>query len=834
VFTWAAWAVLRSSPLPSRESPPATLNSCVKSSIPLTAFYPPALLPSFPPTALQQQWDAETAFSAAMTASHHSAASSSSNGLTSIRSLALVVLLLCVAAFNSDSAGAAALRCLNPSPPTTLLSNGFPLPSAPLSLWQNALYQLPFRLNFTAQISTVRLLTANATARITARAALYDAGSNLIAQSELLDVAAGTGDRELVFRLPEAVTVAAGDYSVAVWFAPQSGSTPSQVPLVMTASSYARWSEPQPGRGFLSVNGEFPSFLAAAAIVNSSTASAPHVQLHGSRCSSLQPPAIALEQAMQSVLDRLRDKHGAGGPPAMGAAIIQMFSLTSYNIIPVPAKARCPFVPVGLTVSGVRRVDSRVAEPVQAEDLWSQHAAAAPITALLINMAVRAGSLRFNSTVKSVFPYLPWSDEPQPANCSCSSRPVSGRGFFGLSPLSCNSSIHRSWLRVTMTHLLTHTAGLAALMPLVANGIMEEEWQLETTGQAENCTAYPLPSRRLQLQYMLRLELPHPPPSISQPSSDRAASPLDHVLLGLVLEELHAQPWETIVQSLFDDLGMSSAGFGLPAAAVPLDQLAQQPSGHELGSDGRLHSTDWHLPAAFAPSLGSVHASLMDTARLMACELQEGRDMTYYGLPLPPTRWPTADAPPYLLTAADWSMAHAQASFPPSTPVPSPQSLSSFSLVYEPGTEGQPHLLKADTDGRWTSRVQLRPRLDPPVAVIVTANAAQPGDAAAVEAVQALQTLYDAWQWQQQNRVDVPPAASTGSSADGAAGEANAAGSHFVLLLAVTASFTILSALACLLCIRSFDQRNTRGVEDDRQPLAATTPAASLAEPLLS
>ena len=773
----------------------------------------------------------------AMTASHHSTSSSNRRlcPLLLLYPVLVVVLsLLLPSAF-------AALTCLNPSPPTTLLSNGpAPGPSATISVWQDVYYQLPFRLESVVQISYVLLVAAHPVQRVIGRAAVYDSASSLLAQSELLNVAPGAGQRALPFRLPEAFTAAAGDYKVAFWFSPPSGGLASQLQLAMTAS-YARSVQPQPGRGFEAVKGSFPPVLAAAAIVNSSTASAPHVQLQGSRCSNAQPPyAIALVPGMQAVLGRLRDKYGT---PAMGAAILQMPTLISYNRIPVPAKARCPFVPLAVAVSGVRRADSRQPEAVQPDDLWSQSAAAAPITALLISMAVRAGRLQLDATVQSVFRYLPWSGQPQPAECSCSSRPVPGRGFFGLSPLSCNSSIHPSWQTVTLTHLLTHSAGLAALMPaFVGNGsggggIVDEEWRLEATGQAENCTAYPLPSRRLHLQRLLGLPLPSPPPSISLPSRDRMPSPLEHVLLGLVLEELHARPWEAVVQSLFEDLGMASAGFGPPAAAVPLDQSAPQPFGHEYGSDGRLHSTDWHLPQAFAPSLGSLHASLMGTAPIMACELQEGRDLSYYGLPLPPSSWPTADAPPYLLTAADWLTAHAQASFPSGASVLSAQTLSSFSLLPEPGTEGQLRLLRADTDGRWTSRVQLRPQLDQPVAVIVTANAFQPGDEAAMEAVEALQTLYDAWQWQQLNRIPTAAAASSSSSgADVAAGQANSAGSSFVLMMTLAAVVTILVALCCLLLLRRYDQHSSLSGDDDPllQPASIIPPAASRAAPLLS
>jgi CubicO group peptidase (beta-lactamase class C family) len=297
-------------------------------------------------------------------------------------------------------------------------------------------------------------------------------------------------------------------------------------------------------------------------------------------------------------------------------------------------------------------------------------------------MQLEAGRLQLNTTVMEIFPYLPLTGRPRLGACGCQAE----QGYFARSPYACNTTFHPSWQNVTVVHLLTHSSGLEAINgQLEFNSVALDERALEASSQQESCSGYPLPSRRLHLQNLFQLAIPSPPGSLDTPGSVGWADVTDFVVLGAVLEELHSEPWEAIIQrELFDPLGMSTAGFGVPAAQVPLSRRAVQPYGHRNGDDG-LHSTDEDRAHAWAPASG-VHASMADWARWTACHVFDDRDAS---AALSPSN--SSDSPG-LLRASWWRFLHR------------PYVFAGSPAVHVPYTPSALEQLASNADGSYLNR----------------------------------------------------------------------------------------------------------------------------------
>ena len=94
----------------------------------------------------------------------------------------------------------------------------------------------------------------------------------------------------------------------------------------------------------------------------------------------------------------------------------------------------------------------------------------------------------------------------------------------------------------------------------------------------------------------------------------------NYIIAGAMLENLFNQSWEDLItQYLFQPLGMTSAGFGSPAAGGK-----PQPWGH-YNNNGIYAPTDGDNPLTYGPA-GTVHASLEDWGKFIRLYLtgQEG------------------------------------------------------------------------------------------------------------------------------------------------------------------------------------------------------------------
>ncbi len=165
--------------------------------------------------------------------------------------------------------------------------------------------------------------------------------------------------------------------------------------------------------------------------------------------------------------------------------------------------------------------------------------------------------------------------------------------------------MHADYRDVTIEHLLAHRAGFSG----------ETEAPGMSLADMHGLTS-PLPEQRLAY---LRLILAEPP--AYRPGTKSQYSNRSYIVAGAIAERLGGSSWEELITGrLFRPLGMRTAGFGPMASPGQTDQ----PWPH-LARDGRPVP----IPGADNPKLvgpaGTVHASLTDWGRYVACHLRAGR-----------------------------------------------------------------------------------------------------------------------------------------------------------------------------------------------------------------
>jgi CubicO group peptidase (beta-lactamase class C family) len=212
-------------------------------------------------------------------------------------------------------------------------------------------------------------------------------------------------------------------------------------------------------------------------------------------------------------------------------------------------------------VAGIRRVGSDA--PIQVGDRFHIGSCTKAMTATLVGMLVDQGLLNWSSTIRDIFP-------------------------------EHARSIHADFATVTLSHLLTHRAGLPHDAPW---------WGLRGRTPTEQ--------RRGLFSRMLK------DPPLTKPGTTYAYSNVDYALAGLMAEQVTGKPWETLMRErLFSPLGMTTAGFGPPGA----EGRTNEPWGHRE-IDGQLRP----MLEDNAPSLGpagTVHLSLPDWAKFAALHLR--------------------------------------------------------------------------------------------------------------------------------------------------------------------------------------------------------------------
>ena len=213
--------------------------------------------------------------------------------------------------------------------------------------------------------------------------------------------------------------------------------------------------------------------------------------------------------------------------------------------------------------TGVRKLGSD--EEVTTDDLWHLGSCTKSMTATLAGMLVDEGKLSWHTTIGEVFPDL-------------------------------QGSMRQSWHHVTLEQLLTHRSGAPEHPPV-------DLW-----AEALEQKGTPTEQRLAILRGMVCQQ-----PEVTH-GKKFIYSNEGYAIAGAMIERVTGSSWEDLLRErLFEPLGMTTAGFGAPAAHGKVNQ----PWGH-LGEVGELRPVPPGPMADNPPAIGpaaTVHASLADFAR---------------------------------------------------------------------------------------------------------------------------------------------------------------------------------------------------------------------------
>jgi len=237
-------------------------------------------------------------------------------------------------------------------------------------------------------------------------------------------------------------------------------------------------------------------------------------------------------------------------------------------------------------VVGLRKAGTEVA--ATADDKWHLGSDTKAMTACLVASLVERGRLKWETTVEEVFPDLAASMSP-------------------------------AFRKINLLELLSHRAGLPANL----------FWGLLPRTQT------------IREQRLAALKAASTVNLDSEPGTKYLYSNLGYVIAGAIAERTADGSWEELIsRTVFQPLGMESAGFGGVGTPGQIDQ----PWGH--GADGRPvkdNGPEVDNPPVLGPA-GRVHCTLGDWARFIADQLRGARGQT--GL-LKPETYRILQAPPF-------------------------------------------------------------------------------------------------------------------------------------------------------------------------------------------
>ncbi len=252
---------------------------------------------------------------------------------------------------------------------------------------------------------------------------------------------------------------------------------------------------------------------------------------------------VQSDTRIERVLDPVRDTHHL---PGLIGAIFTGNRLTAIGAV------------------GIRKIGA--AQPIKATDQVHLGSCTKAMTATMIGTLVDEGKLSWGSTLEKVFPDVAPQLDPE-------------------------------FQKVTLSHLLTHRAGLPHDVSW---------WHLPGQSTTE------------QRSSVLTTLLVKPPQN--RPGSTYVYSNVGYVLAGLMAEQVTGQSWETLMRRrLFEPLGMTSAGFGSPGRPGTVSE----PWGHRV-SGGQVRPTQQDNAPAMGPA-GTVHCSIPDWGKFAALHLAGAR-----------------------------------------------------------------------------------------------------------------------------------------------------------------------------------------------------------------
>ena len=247
-------------------------------------------------------------------------------------------------------------------------------------------------------------------------------------------------------------------------------------------------------------------------------------------------------------------------------------------IEPVRAKGKVPALAAGLIVDGkltgfgavgIRKGGSPV--PVKGSDLWHLGSCTKAMTATVIAMQVEKRKMQWEMTIPDALPDL-------------------------------KEEMNVSMRDVTLRQLLNHRSGLGTHPDA-------KDWDLAWTQRGT-----PTEQRLSFIRAVLARE-----PEVT-PGTKYIYSNQNYAIAGAMLERILNQSWENLMRELlFNPLGMTMSGFGVPGTMGQIDQ----PWGHKW-RNGKLEPMQQDNPPAIGPG-GIVHSSIFDFTRFALLHLQGAR-----------------------------------------------------------------------------------------------------------------------------------------------------------------------------------------------------------------
>jgi CubicO group peptidase (beta-lactamase class C family) len=218
--------------------------------------------------------------------------------------------------------------------------------------------------------------------------------------------------------------------------------------------------------------------------------------------------------------------------------------------------------------TGVRKAGTPVS--VTVDDQWHLGSDTKAMTATIIALLVERGKLRWETTLGQVFPALAGS----------------------MNPLM---------REVTVLELLSHRAGLPH----------DVAWrQFSTSGRT-------LKEQRADVVRLVGSMQPASPPG-----SRYEYSNVGYVIAGAIAERITGEAWEDLItRTIFEPLGMKSAGFGGLGTPGKIDQPWPH---YASGQPAPKNGPEVDNPEVMGPA-GTVHCSLSDWARFIADQLRGDR-----------------------------------------------------------------------------------------------------------------------------------------------------------------------------------------------------------------
>jgi CubicO group peptidase (beta-lactamase class C family) len=249
-----------------------------------------------------------------------------------------------------------------------------------------------------------------------------------------------------------------------------------------------------------------------------------------------------------------------------------------YNLPAIAAAVIRNGRTVALGAVGLRKVDSDV--KVTDDDKFHLGSCTKAMTATLIGMLVERGKLRLDMTLAEALPDLA-------------------------------REMHPEYRDVTLKHLLAHRAGLPP---------SNKSWPKGKSSMDMHNLPGPPMQQRLAYAKMMISRKPQ-----AKPGTKYIYSNAGYAILGVVAEQAMNTPWETMMKEmLFDPLGITTAGFGAMGSPGKIDQPWQ----HKF-IGGKLKPIEpgpvSDNPPVIAPA-GTVHCSVGDWARFIACHLKGARN----------------------------------------------------------------------------------------------------------------------------------------------------------------------------------------------------------------